>query len=120
MYFIRSKWMFIVSALAYAVIMAYTLFAGGWLTYQSVLMAMQSEQWVSNNVLQQFGVLLSQPGFRNVIISMCSTYGLYILSSLLYLDPWHMITSFVQYMLLLPTYVNLLNVYAFCNTHDVR
>ena len=34
-------------------------------------------------------------------------------------DPWHMITSFGQYMLLTPTYTNILNVYAFCNTHDV-
>ena len=30
-----------------------------------------------------------------------------------------MATSLVQYMLLTPTYTNVLNVYAFCNTHDV-
>ena len=29
-----------------------------------------------------------------------------------------MFTSFVQYLLLTPTYINILNVYAFCNTHD--
>lgn len=34
-------------------------------------------------------------------------------------DPWHMATSFIQYLLLTPTYVNVLNVYAFCNTHDI-
>lgn len=34
-------------------------------------------------------------------------------------DPWHMVTSMVQYMLLSPTYTNVLNVYAFCNTHDI-
>ncbi|KAJ2711619.1 hypothetical protein H4R19_003162, partial [Coemansia spiralis] len=33
--------------------------------------------------------------------------------------PWHMITSFVQYMLWLPSSINILMVYAFCNTHDV-
>lgn len=27
--------------------------------------------------------------------------------------------QFIQYLLLTPTYINVLNVYAFCNTHDV-
>jgi chitin synthase len=30
-----------------------------------------------------------------------------------------MFTSFIQYLLLTPTYINILNVYAFCNTHDL-
>lgn len=37
----------------------------------------------------------------------------------MFLDPWHMATSFLQYLLLTPTYINILNVYAFCNTHDI-
>lgn len=37
----------------------------------------------------------------------------------MYLDPWHMFTSFFQYLLLLPSYVNILLLYAFCNLHDV-
>ena len=113
--------MFVVSVLAYAVIMSYTIFAGIWLMHQSIVKGMAMEDWNhDNNFLVNFGILLKRPEFRNIIISMASTYGLYILSSILYLDPWHMITSFVQYLLLLPTYVNILNVYAFCNTHDVR
>lgn len=27
--------------------------------------------------------------------------------------------QFIQYLLLTPTYINVLNVYAFCNTHDI-
>lgn len=50
---------------------------------------------------------------------MMSTYGLWLIASLIMFDPWHMITSFLQYLLLTPTYVNVLNVYAFCNTHDI-
>ncbi|KAG0181734.1 Chitin synthase, class 2 [Apophysomyces sp. BC1021] len=114
-----SKWMFIISVLAYAVIMAYTVFSGAWLSYKSILKAMHVVGWDEHNVLGNLTIMLHQPGFRNVIVSMVSTYGLYIFSSLLYFDPWHMITSFCQYLLLLPTYVNILNVYAFCNTHDV-
>jgi chitin synthase len=37
----------------------------------------------------------------------------------MFFEPWHMFTSFVQYLLLSPSYVNVLNVYAFCNTHDI-
>lgn len=39
--------------------------------------------------------------------------------SLVYLDPWHLITSMGAYFLLLPSYICTLQVYAFCNTHDV-
>lgn len=28
-------------------------------------------------------------------------------------------TQFIQYILLTPTYINVLNIYAFCNTHDI-
>ncbi|KAF7729569.1 Chitin synthase, class 2 [Apophysomyces ossiformis] len=114
-----SKWMFIIAVLAYVVIMGYTTFAGIWLSYKSILKASQVAGWAEDDLLGQVKILLAQPGIRDMILSMLSTYGLYILSSLLYLDPWHMLTSFCQYLLLLPTYVNVLNVYAFCNTHDV-
>ena len=56
------------------------------------------------------------PTIRDVGVSLLSTYGLYIVSSALFLDAWHMVTSFLQYMLLMPSYINLLTVYAFCNT----
>lgn len=48
-----------------------------------------------------------------------STYGIWLIASLLMFDPWHMFTSLIQYMFLTPTFTNVLNVYAFCNTHDV-
>lgn len=34
-------------------------------------------------------------------------------------DPWHMFSSFFQYLCLAPSFINVLNVYAFCNLHDV-
>ncbi|KAI0233008.1 hypothetical protein L0F63_004064, partial [Massospora cicadina] len=63
--------------------------------------------------------LLHNAPFRDIVISTVSTYGMYMLSSILFLDPWHMFTSFIQYLLLVPAFVNILMVYAFCNTHDV-
>lgn len=57
--------------------------------------------------------------FYTLIVSVMSTFGIWLIASVLMFDPWHMVTSLVQYMLLTPTYTNVLNVYAFCNTHDV-
>lgn len=60
------------------------------------------------------------PASSNIIvISLGSTYGVYIVASLLYLDPWHMLHSFPQYMLLMSGYCNIVGVYAYCNWHDV-
>jgi len=56
---------------------------------------------------------------RRAYTDIQATYGLYLISSILFLDPWHMLTSFIQYLLLLPSYVNILLIYAFCNLHDV-
>ncbi|KAI9091744.1 chitin synthase-domain-containing protein [Phlyctochytrium arcticum] len=53
------------------------------------------------------------------IIGLSATYGVYLLGSLLQRDPYHMVTSLFQYMLLLPSYINVLQIYAFCNLHDV-
>lgn len=63
--------------------------------------------------------LFANPVFYTLIISVMSTYGLWLIASLVMFDPWHMITSLAQYMILTPTFTNVLNVYAFCNTHDI-
>jgi len=54
-----------------------------------------------------------------ILLALASTFGAYIVASLLYLDPWHLLTSFIQYLLMATSYINILNVYAFCNWHDV-
>ncbi|QKX54176.1 uncharacterized protein TRUGW13939_01260 [Talaromyces rugulosus] len=54
-----------------------------------------------------------------VLIALVSTYGTYLIGSVLYLDPWHLITSSWAYFLGMPSTINVLNVYAFCNWHDV-
>ena len=54
-----------------------------------------------------------------IVIALASTYGVYLVASILYLDPWHMVHSFLQYQLMATSYINILNVYAFCNWHDV-
>ncbi|CAL9734414.1 chitin synthase 2 [Monosporozyma servazzii] len=57
--------------------------------------------------------------FINIIVSILSTYGLYAFASIMYMDPWHIITSSVQYFATLPAFTCTLQIFAFCNTHDV-
>jgi len=54
-----------------------------------------------------------------VILAIASTFGLYYVASFIYLDPWHMFHSYPQYLLIMSSYINILNVYAFSNWHDV-
>lgn len=90
----------------YGVIMAYTTFASIYIVIVQ-LKDPKAEKTVGNNV------------FTNLIISSATTIGLYFLMSFMYFDPWHMFTSSAQYFALLPSYIATLQVYAFCNTHDI-
>lgn len=107
-----SKILYTSSMVFFAILMVYMMFAAVWITVVGVSTIVED----SNG---NFVAMLEQSAFRNIIISLCSTYVLYFVSSFLFLDPWHMFTSFIQYILLSPSYTNVLNIYAFCNTHDV-
>ncbi|KAG0296640.1 Chitin synthase, class 1 [Linnemannia gamsii] len=107
-----SKVLYTLSMIFFALLMVYMTFCAIWLTYLGIKNALDSG-------ITTLSAVLDEPHFRNVILSLASTYGLYIFASVLYLEPWHMVTSFVQYLCMMPSYVNVLNVYAFCNTHDV-
>ncbi|CAI0647326.1 unnamed protein product, partial [Colletotrichum noveboracense] len=97
----------------WAFIMIYLLFAAVFIAVKAILKDVNDSTGFSINEL------FSNPVFYTLIISVMSTYGIWFIASILMFDPWHMFTSFVQYMLLTPTYTNILNVYAFCNTHDI-
>ncbi|OAA33625.1 class 2 chitin synthase [Moelleriella libera RCEF 2490] len=101
-----AKKLYMASMIIYAIIMLYTIFASIYIVVRQ-LTAQKPDIAMGNNV------------FTNLIVSTISTVGLYFIMSFLYLDPWHMFTSSAQYFLLLPSYICTLQVYAFCNTHDV-
>lgn len=70
-------------------------------------------------LLRQFRLFMENQTFQQIVIAFAATYGLYLISSFMHFEPWHMFTSFAQYMFLLPSYVNILMMYAMCNLHDV-
>lgn len=107
-----SRYAYTASMVFFAILMIYMTFATLWITVVSI-------ETIAEDSSDSFTKMLGQSTFTNIVVSLCSTYVLYLVSSLLFLDPWHMFTSFMQYTLLSPSYTNILNVYAFCNTHDV-
>lgn len=95
----------------WAIIFCYLFFAAVFISVRAIQESLDRGLSVPELLQDQVVVTL--------ILSVMSTYGIWLIASLLMFDPWHMFTSLVQYMLLTPMFTNVLNVYAFCNTHDI-
>ncbi|PLB50580.1 chitin synthase B [Aspergillus steynii IBT 23096] len=104
-----AKKLYLSGIIVYCVIMIYTAFCALYL----IVLELMSKFGADVDLEVSDGLMV------NIVISMLSTIGLYFFSSFLYLDPWHMFTSSAQYFALMPSYVCTLQIYAFCNTHDV-
>ncbi|KAI9060296.1 glycosyltransferase family 2 protein [Trametes sanguinea] len=94
-----ARWKYKICTLIFAVLMVYVIFC-------AVMCSIQAAY--------QGGA-----AYRIMLFSIILTYGVYAISSVLAFDPWHMLTSFIPYMLLSPTYVNILQIYAFANLDDI-
>jgi chitin synthase len=90
-----------------------------YLTFASIFITVKSIQKELADGKFDVSEIFKNQIFYTLIISLASTYLLWFVVSFLFFDPWHMFTSFAQYLILTPTYINILNVYAFCNTHDI-
>lgn len=52
-------------------------------------------------------------------IAIAAGFGSYFIASTLHFEVHHILLSIVQYMAFLPSYINILNTYSFCNLHDL-
>lgn len=109
-----TKKFYQVISVFFAVMMVYMMFAAIYLAVKTVT-SLLADHKTDFTVLMVF----TNRKFRDLVVSMVSTYILYFVGAFLYGEPSFMFTSFVQYVLLSPTYVNVLNIYAFANIHDV-
>lgn len=100
-----AKKLYLGSIVTYAIIMVYTMFCSIFI--------------IIYEIRKSNGIDFDNTIMTNMILSVLSTFGLYFFMSFLYFDPWHLFTSMLQYFILLPSYICTLQVYAFCNTHDV-
>ncbi|TFK90049.1 glycosyltransferase family 2 protein [Polyporus arcularius HHB13444] len=81
-----ARWKYKICTLIFAALMVYVIFA-------AVMCSVQAAK--------QGGA-----AYRVMLFSIIITYGMYAISSVLAFDPWHMLTSFVPYTLLSPTYIS--------------
>lgn len=131
-----SKWKYQTAAILYALLMIYLLFA-------SVMCAIvAARQGGSTNSLMLFSVVITYgcKQFHDslvLLVLMLRRTTVYVASSILAFDPWHILTSSGAYLLLSPTFINILSMcafsslliafpadvnrrYAFSNLDDVR
>jgi len=109
-----TKILYILIITIYAIIMGFMIYICGWDIYQAL--PKTDKEW-KNIIHTDYKDI--NASLKDIVMSLASTYGLYLVASIMYLEPWHMMTSFLQYIFLQPSFVNILNVYAFCNLHDV-
>ncbi|TFK28777.1 glycosyltransferase family 2 protein [Coprinopsis marcescibilis] len=100
----------------YAVLFVYLLVCSFWLTVDAFK---KIPAQLAGKTPGEVASAFFAPPIGALIAAMVSTYGIYLISSILYRDPWHMVSSFIQYICIAPSFTNILNVYAFCNLHDV-
>lgn len=110
-----SKWTYISCFFAFGIIQLYIIV----LSFYLVAKAFNGgiEELFEDGSFKPSLIFSSNTGL--ILIALSATFGLWFLASFLYLDPWHMFHSFPQYLLVVSSYINILNVYAFCNWHDV-
>lgn len=109
-----ERGLYLITLWVYAVLAAYLIVCSVILSVQAFKQALH----IDGNVLDHFRVLFNKTN-GVLVAAVMSTIGIYLFASILFGDPWHMFSSFPQYMLLAPSFTNVLNVYAFCNLHDV-
>ncbi len=114
-----SKWSYITSFVVFAFIQAYLVVLSVFLVVNAFVNPPSQKIEVSKGTDAFFKTFFSKSSSGIIFIAIAATVGLYFLASFMYMDPWHMFTSFPQYTLVMSSYVNILNVYAFSNWHDV-
>ncbi|KAF2458513.1 class III chitin synthase [Lineolata rhizophorae] len=114
-----SRWTYITSFVVFGLVQFYLIILSMYLVVRAFTNP-ETEAFDTDGDTGDFlASFFSSDGAGIIIIALAATFGLYFVASFLYLDPWHMFTSFPQYLLIMSSYVNILNVYAFSNWHDV-
>jgi chitin synthase len=113
-----SKWSYLISFFVFGLIQFYVIILSIYLVVQAFT-SPTSQNLDTSSAAAFAESFFKSDGVGIIIIALAATFGLYYVASFLYMDPWHMFTSFPQYLLIMSSYINILNVYAFSNWHDV-
>lgn len=107
-----SKWAYTIAIFLFGLCNIIATWCAGYTVYLAV--PHNVEGWKNFPEL-----LLNNRTLQEIVVAVLATYGLYFIGSFMHFEPWHMFTSFTQYLFFLPSYVNILMMYAMCNLHDV-
>jgi chitin synthase len=84
-----SKYTYGASMILFGICNVIALYCAGYTVYLAAPKSVN--QW------EQFGSLVkNNSAFRDIVVSLAATYGLYFFSSFLHFEPWHMFTSFIR------------------------
>jgi chitin synthase len=114
-----SKFSYLASFVAFGLIQVYIVVDSLYLVIRAFTGGAPMDFVTNQGVGAFLKSFFSSSGAGIIIIALAATFGLYFVASFMYADPWHMFTSFPAYMVLQSSYINILNVYAFSNWHDV-
>ncbi|KAL1982929.1 hypothetical protein VTN96DRAFT_781 [Rasamsonia emersonii] len=114
-----SKHSYIMSFCFFGIVQLYIVFLSMYLVVHAFSGSAPMDFDTSHGVGGFLSSFFSSSGAGIIIIALAATFGLYFVASFMYMDPWHMFTSFPAYLLIMSSYINILNVYAFSNWHDV-
>lgn len=115
-----SRFTYLASYVVFGIVQGYILVLSGYLVARAFINEPLDEAISLDSGADFVRSFFSGSGASGVIIvALITIYGLYFIASFMYLDPWHMFHSFPQYLFLMSSYINILNVYAFNNWHDV-
>ncbi|KAH9263714.1 hypothetical protein BASA83_012863 [Batrachochytrium salamandrivorans] len=78
-----SKWLYYCLSVLFSIIMAMMLFMGGWSIYQAVINFRNRGVTVSGHQQSAFDYFRTTTVFRDLVVSIMSTYGLYFVASLI-------------------------------------
>lgn len=98
-----TKWIFILCMWLFALVAAAMIYLSVY-SFVVTLTTLTRDDEIEN--------IWVTPVLRDLLIAGFSMIGIYVISGLAYLDPWHCLTSFVQYTFFFMSYPNILNVYA--------
>ena len=107
-----SKWGYTISMIVFALLTLYMTGAALYLAVDSIMNA-------TGPGGQGTSELLTDRVFINIVVSLAATFGLWLLASIMFFEPWHMFTSIIQNLLMAPSFVNVISIYAFANINDI-
>ncbi|KAI6101914.1 glycosyltransferase family 2 protein [Pisolithus sp. B1] len=106
-----SKWGYTLAFVGFGFVTIYMTFSAIYLAVKGM------EEVAATDGSIKATDLFSSSIFRNIVFPLAATLSLYVAASLIFFEPWHMITSFGQYLCAAPSYIAVLNIYAFANVY---